>query len=339
MPSPTGPSTLCLVAELPLITSEDLASLAPEWAALHARITGATAFQHPAWAQVWLRHFGQGCAPVFLSVRRGEELVGVATLDMERAEARELGDHNVRDYAGPLALPGEETAVASGILEWLREDLTHAVTFWGIPRDSAIFAAFQESARLGWTFEESPEAVCPGVDLPATFEEYVAALTKKDRHELRRKLRNFATAGHAKFTPWNDLAEIEPRMDRFFELMRASRDDKDEFLTPQMEAFFRDLVLTFAPLGMLHLGVLTLDGAEIAMTLSFENSEGVYLYNSGYDPTYSNLSVGLVSKAMALEDAIERGKRRFDFLRGDEDYKRRLGGIDRPIVTVRLATA
>ena len=130
-----------------------------------------------------------------------------------------------------------------------------------------------------------------------------------------------------------------PRMDRFFELMRASRDDKDEFLTPQMEGFFRDLVRTFAPLGMLHLGVLTLDGAEIAMTLSFENEVGVYLYNSGYDPTYSYLSVGLVSKAMALEDAIERGKRRFDFLRGDEDYKRRLGGVDRELVRVRLASS
>lgn len=326
------------MAELPLITSEDLAALTPEWAALHARVPGATAFQHPAWAEVWLRHFGSGCAPVFLSVRRGEELIGVAALDMERAEARELGDHNVRDYAGPLSLPGEEEAVASGILEWLREDLTPAVTFWGIAKDSAMYEGLREAAQLGWSFEETPEAVCPGVDLPGTFEEYVAALSKKDRHELRRKLRNFATAGQAKFRPWNDLGEIEPRMDRFFALMRASRDDKDEFLTPQMEAFFRDLARTFAPLGMLHLGVLTLDGAEIAMTLSFENEVGVYLYNSGYDPAYSYLSVGLVSKAMALEDAIERGKRRFDFLRGDEEYKRRLGGVDREVVTVRLSS-
>ena len=326
------------MSELPLITSEDLTTLAPEWAVLHARIPGATAFQHPAWAQVWLRHFGAGTAPVFLSIRRGEDLIGVAAFDMERAEARELGDHNVRDYAGPLALPGEEDAVAAGILEWLREDLTPAVTFWGIPADSATHRAIHDAARLGWRLEESPEAVCPGIDLPATFEEYVAALPKKERHELRRKLRNFATAGHAKFATSNDPDEIARRLDRFFELMRISRDDKDEFLNPAMEAFFRDLVATFGPLGMLHLGVLTLDGVEIAMTLSFENSEGVYLYNSGYDPKYAELSVGVVSKAMALEDAIERGKRRFDFLRGAEDYKHRLGGIDRPIVTLRLTS-
>ncbi len=324
--------------ELPLITSEDLTSLAPEWAVLHARIPGATAFSHPAWAQVWLRHFGAGCAPVFLSIRRGEDLIGVAALDMDRAEARELGDHNVRDYAGPLALPGEEDTVAAGILEWLREDLTPAVTFWGIPADSPMVEAIESAAKLGWTFETTPEAVCPGIDLPETFEDYVAALSKKERHEIRRKLRNFATAGNAKFASWDTPAEIEPRLDRFFELMRISRGDKDEFLTPAMEAFFRDLVATFGPLGMLHLGVLTLEGTEVAMTLSFENPEGVYLYNSGYDPAFAHLSIGLVSKAMALEDAIERGKSRFDFLRGDEDYKRRLGGIDRPLLTLRLTT-
>ena len=323
---------------LPLITSEDLANLAPEWAALHARIPGATAFEHPAWAQVWLRNFGQDCAPVFLSIRRDDDLIGVAALDMERAEARELGDHNVRDYAGPLALPGEEDAVAAGILEWLREDLTPAVTFWGIPADSAMCSAIRRAADLGWRLSEAPEAACPGVDLPETFEEYAARLSKKDRHELRRKLRNFVTAGVAKFRSYNAPGEIEARIERLLEMMRLSRDDKDEFLTPRMEGFFRDLVATFAPLGMLHLGVLTLDGAEVALTLSFENAEGVYLYNSGYDPACSHLSVGFVSKAMALEDAIERGKRRFDFLRGDEDYKHRLGGIDRQVVTLRLAS-
>lgn len=326
------------MADLPLITSEDLAAFTPEWADLHARIPGATAFEHPAWFAVWLRHFGKGCLPVFLSVRRGDDLVGAAALDMERAEARELGDHNVRDYGGPLALPGEELAVAAGILEWLREDLTPAVTFWGLPADSPMLGALREAAELGWSFEERPEAVCPGIDLPATFEEYVASLSKKDRHELRRKLRNFASAGNAHFEPYHALPEIESRLERFFELMRISRGDKDEFLTPPMEAFFRDLVGTFAPLEMLSLGVLTLDGAEVAMTLSFENSEGLYLYNSGYDPQFAHLAVGLVSKAMAIEDAIERGKRRFDFLRGDEEYKRRLGGVERHVVTIRLAT-
>lgn len=325
--------------ELPLITSEAYETLEPEWAALHARVPGATPFLHPSWHAVWLRHFGAGAAPLFLSIRRDEELIGVAALDMDQGAARELGDHNVRDYAGPLALPGEEDAVAAGILEWLREDLTPAVKFWGLPGDAPLTAAIEQAAALGWTLERSHEAVCPGVDLPGDFEAYVAALSKKDRHELRRKMRNLEAAGTTGFESAETPEGVAAKLERFFELMRISRGDKEEFLTPAMGAFFRDLAATFSALGMLRLSTLSLDGVEIAMTLAFEDAETVYLYNSGYDPAYANLAAGLVSKAWAIRDACERGKKRFDFLRGEEEYKRRLGGVEREVVTLSLRSA
>ncbi len=184
------------MADAPLITSEEFDTLEAEWAALWATVGDATPFQHPAWYRVWLRHFGSGTSPVFLSIRRGEHLVGVAALDMDREEARQLGDHNVQDYAGPLWLPGEEGPVAAGILEWLREDLTPGAVFWGLAKDSPMRDALAEAAEAGgWESSESHEAVCPGVDLPGNFEAFVGGLSKHDRHELRRKMRNFEAAG------------------------------------------------------------------------------------------------------------------------------------------------
>jgi CelD/BcsL family acetyltransferase involved in cellulose biosynthesis len=176
------------------------------------------------------------------------------------------------------------------------------------------------------------------LDLSGDFEAYAAALPKKDRHELRRKLRNFEAAGAAGFESATTPEVVVTRMDMLFHLMRISRGDKDEFLTPTMEAFFRDIAATFAGLGMLRLSTTTLDGAPVAMTLSFEDASTTYLYNSGYDPAFGGLAVGLVSKAYAIREAIELGRHRFDFLRGDEEYKRRLGGVDREVVTVRLRT-
>jgi CelD/BcsL family acetyltransferase involved in cellulose biosynthesis len=52
----------------------------------------------------------------------------------------------------------------------------------------------------------------------------------------------------------------------------------------------------------------------------------MFLYNNGYDPQHSLLSLGLVSKVLSIKEGIERGRSRFDFLKGDEEYKRRLGG-------------
>ena len=325
------------MADAPLITSEEFDALEPEWAALWATVGDATPFQHPAWYRVWLRHFGSGTSPVFLSIRRGGDLAGVAALDMDRDQARQLGDHNVQDYAGPLCLPGEEGPVAAGILEWLREDLTPGAVFWGLPKDSPFRDALAAAGDAGgWETSETHEAVCPGVDLPGSFEEFVAALSKHDRHELRRKMRNFEAAGAPEFETLTAAAAVEAEMETLFRLMRISRGDKDEFLTPEMERFFRDLAASFADLGMLRLSKLALDGATVAMTLAFERAGTTYLYNSGYDPEYSKLAVGLISKAYAIREGIARGGTRFDFLRGEEDYKRRLGGVDREVVTLTL---
>lgn len=321
----------------PMITSEDLHALRPQWEALHASVPNATPFAHPAWHELWLRHFGVNAVPVFLSFRVGEQLAGVAALDMDRDGARTLGDPNVRDYGGPLVAPGQEGMVAAGLLEWLTEDLTPQVALWGMRADSPLVAALVAAAEpSGWHTELVPEAVCPRLALPQDFDTYLAGLTARARHETRRKLRNLAGAGTVSFETATVPAEVAAQMDRFLELMRASRDDKDEFLTPVMEAFFRDLASTFAGLGLLRLSSLKLDGVTTAMTLAFESAETTFLYNSGYDPAFSSLAAGLLSKVYAIRDSIARGKRTFDFLRGSEPYKFELGGQPAEVVTVKL---
>jgi len=316
-----------------LITSESFEQLQDEWPAIHANIPGATPFTHPAFVTAWLRHFTPELPPVFLGIREEEQLVGVATLEPGPRIARQLGDPNVCDYSGPIALPGYEAAVATGIIEWLMEDLTTGLELWGIAEDSPMRAAmFEGAAHFGWRCTEEHEAICPYLDLPSDFETYVASLPKHDRHELRRKLRNLHAAGEVNFDGVTEPEAVSAGMGRFLELMHISRDDKDAFLTPAMEAFFRDLAPSMAAASMARLSTLSLDGQSVAMLLSFEDADTMYLYNSGFDPTASHLAVGLLSKALAIEDAIARGKRRFDFLRGEEEYKRHLGGVPRDVL-------
>jgi len=320
-----------------LITSEELESLASEWEVLHAHVPGRLPFTHPAWHRIWLRHFGASSTPVFLSLRDGEQLVGVMALDMGVGHARQLGDPNVCDYAGLLSLPGYEEPCAEGVLEWLVEDLTPALDLWGVPADMPQRAAFVTAAeRWGWSSGEAPEAVCPVATLASTWDEFLAALPKHDRHELRRKLRHLDAAGAVSFESVTAPDAVAAGMDRFLELMHLSRNDKDEFLTPAMEAFFRDVATTFAGLGMIRLSSLRLDGHTVATLLSFENESTEFLYNSGYDPLHGHLAVGLLSKAHAIRDAITRGKQRFDFLRGEEHYKRQLGGVPREVLQMHL---
>ena len=319
------------------IRSESLDALRDEWIALHTAVHAPGPFQRPEWHDVWLRHFGKRIDPVYLAVRRDEHLVGVAALSLQDGVAAELGDPGVRDYAGPLAAEGYDNDVVLALLDWVAEDMTPSLDLWGMRKADPLVALFQaEAADNGWDLAIEQEAVAPVAELSGGWEAYLAGLSKHDRHELRRKLRHLEANGAALYTSTGDAAEIDAGLDTLFAMMGASHDGKSHFLSSEMQAFFRDLARTFAPLGLMRLGTLSLDGRSAAMLFTFEDEDAVYLYNSGYQPDLGNLAAGLLSKAYALRDAIDRGKSRFDFLRGGEDYKRRLGGEPREIVRLRF---
>ena len=102
-------------------------------------------------------------------------------------------------------------------------------------------------------------------------------------------------------------------------------------MTDKMRSFFDLLAGAMAGAGLLKLGMLELDGRPLAEIMCFDYQDCIYLYNSGYDPGYVSLSAGLLSKVLAIKDSIEKGRKKFDFLKGAEIYKSHLGGKEVPL--------
>ena len=115
-------------------------------------------------------------------------------------------------------------------------------------------------------------------------------------------------------------------MDTFLRLFEANRSDKAAFMTSRRARFFRSLAEEMAGAGAAKLSFLELDAKPAAAVMCFHDPSTVYLYNNGYDHRFRSLSVGLLSKVLSIREAIREGKQRFDFLKGPEAYKRRLGG-------------
>jgi CelD/BcsL family acetyltransferase involved in cellulose biosynthesis len=164
----------------------------------------------------------------------------------------------------------------------------------------------------------------------------MTTLDTKQRHEVRRKLRRLSEEGTIEYRFVNEGAAVPATMNTFFKMFVESRQDKANFMTEKMESFFRLLADTMAKAGMLRLGVLELDGQPLAEIMCFDYHGCIYLYNSGYDPRYTALSAGLLSKVLAIKDSIEKGKRRFDFLKGAETYKYHLGGREVPLFRCQI---
>ena len=344
--APDGDEPVFEDGPLPLITSEPFESLAPEWAELHRSIPDALPFSHPVWHQAWLRRCGADAFPVFLALRSPAEgegeapLVGVVPLDVGGAEPRFLGDPDLSDHSGALVAAGQEAGAAAALIEWLMEDLSPGFEAWGLPEAGRLRPALAAAAaRYGWSSTAESEAVTPTVELPDTWDAYVAALPKKYRHELRRKVRNLERAGEVGFVAATAPEEVAEVVEGLLAMMRDSREEKAAFLTPAREAFFRDVATGLSEHGLARIATLTFDGRRAARIFALEGGGATMLYNSGYDPALSQLAVGLLSKALLVRDAIERGRESVDFLRGTEPYKRHLGGQPRDIVTVRLSGA
>ena len=107
-------------------------------------------------------------------------------------------------------------------------------------------------------------------------------------------------------------------------------------MTERMASFFNSLAEAMAEASILKLFILELDAIPAAAAMCFDYNSTTYLYNSGYDHRFSSLSVGVLCKALSIKDSIQRGRKNYDFLKGDEAYKHRLGGKEVPLYRCQI---
>jgi CelD/BcsL family acetyltransferase involved in cellulose biosynthesis len=320
------------------VRRQDLESLRSEWQELLSRTPEPHVFHRPIWQELWLEHFGDGREPLFLAARDGEHLVGVAPLMRDGPRLALVGDHEICDYMDFVVEPGREKEFFAAIFHSLGEEPWEEIDLRGLAAYSPALTALATATNgLGWRVERELEAVAPHVELPASWEEYLAGLDRKDRHELRRKMRRLRQSGaRVELRDLRSPQEVAAGMEDFLRLHTASRSDKAEFMSPQMQRFFRAMSVALAKEGLIRLFMMDLDGRPAASVLCFDCCQQLHLYNSGFDPELSSLSVGLLSKVLCLEVALKEGKGCLDFLRGSEPYKYDLGGHDLPIYRCRV---
>lgn len=314
------------------IAVETFASLEKPWRDLLPTCTTNHIFLTPQWRRVWWQAFGSGHELLLLSVRRDTELVGIIPLMRQGETISFICGRDVCDYMDFIVRQGEELTVFSQLLdyfepmEWSYMDL-HLLHPYSLTLNFLAPLAKQK----GYLVEITQEDVSPQILLPSSWDEYLSQLKKKDRHELRRKLRRLDQVKSTRFFTITNKEQLPQGLIDFFALFKLSQGEKADFMTEQMRGFFEAMVEALAEAGYIRLYFLEVDGIRVASALCFDYDNELYLYNSGYDPAYASLSVGLLLKALCIKEGIREGKKRFDFLRGDEPYKYDLGGRDVPI--------
>ncbi len=310
-----------------ILTSESFDSLTSYWLDSRDSAIWDCIFVLPPWLQVWWHDFGSDAELYLGAFRKGGTIAGVAPLLLRETEASFIGSVDLCDYLDFVIVPGKEVDFFNILLDDLQERGIRRLNLRPLKPNSSVLTYLVGIAKnRNYDVFRKVEDVSLELDLPSTWQGYLSTLTQKQRHEVNRKLRRLGEAGDVNYRVVEDSDSLLDSMDLFLRLFRESREDKAIFLTNRIESFFRSLIKATARSGLLRFGILELKASPVAVVMYFDYNNSVFLYNNGYASKYSSLSVGLISKVLCLKDSVERGRGKFDFLKGAEEYKYRLGG-------------
>ncbi len=327
--------------------SDGFWALKPEWNDLLQRSCCNTLFLTWEWQSTWWKHLGEGSL-LLLGFRSEDDgrLVGIAPLFRTLADGGQpvfylIGCRDVSDYLDLIIEQGQEDAVYQALLEYLGQEAQgwDLIDFCNIPQESLTYVRLRELAEAqGYQSLVEIEDVCPIIDLPDTWDEYLMMLNKKQRHEVRRKLRKSDAEADTRFVVVGLSHDLQAEMQSFIDLHQKSTPEKDQFMDPKMQAFFFDMAQVLQEQGWLQLVFVEMDGEKAAALLNFDYGGSILVYNSGYDPArFRHLSPGIIITARSIEQAITLGRAHYDFLRGDEVYKYRFGAQDTQVRRLLMA--
>ncbi len=193
-----------------------------------------------------------------------------------------------------------------------------------------------EAEKRGWTATVEQTYHAPAIPLKEDFEAYLCSIDKKQRHEIRRKMRRAEESSHQ--IRWYCVTErstLDAEVQAFLDLM-SEDPEKATFLTPAMCEQMRLSCLSAFDNGWLQLTFLEVDGRKAAGYLNFDYNNRIWVYNSGFSRHFIDISVGWVLLGHLLQWANDNQRIEFDFMRGSEDYKYRFGGVDKLVMRAKV---
>jgi predicted N-acyltransferase len=327
----------------------NISSIASDaWNELAGASISDTPFSRHEYQHLWWQTLGggewKGTTLTLVSASESGRLIGIAPLFAASHDGRTAllltGSIEISDYLDLVVREADLQRFLHGLLDFLASQPTLKklpLDWYNVPGSSPTLPALKtEAQQRGWTYSEQVFRSTPHIILNGDFEAYLASLDKKQRHEIRRKMRRAADGPRpAQFELIEDPAVLETAIQDFLELMVQDA-NKARFLTSAMRDHMQALMRLAWEDGYLWLSFLTVNGAKAAAAFNFDYKGKLWGYNSAVNRDFMDLSPGWVLLAHQIQWACDHGRSEFDFMRGDEEYKYRFGGANRQVMRACL---
>jgi hypothetical protein len=237
-----------------------------------------------------------------------------------------LGEvYGAPDYLDILSLPGTERRCATAFLDHLAESHSFdLLELDAMPAESYTLRllALRFGNNAKFRYKLIPQYICPQVTLDGDFD---AILERSQRSSyFKRCLRRLKKIESFEFRVATDAALIPAAFDRFVKLHDGrwvGRGGSGATRSPEVKGFIADVAYEMARAGRARFEEIWLEGECRASLLGFESGDRFYFYLSGFDESWSKYSLGFTLLWLSIREAVGRGLKVYDFLRGDESYK------------------
>jgi CelD/BcsL family acetyltransferase involved in cellulose biosynthesis len=318
-----------------LRSAADLERIRGEWTDLWSRSPRATTFQRPEWLLAWL-HVFQPETLRSVALRRGGRLVGLVPLFAEDGVLFPIGA-GITDYLDGL-FDGDEPELVAAFWHFLR-----GMEEW----ESLDFEQLRPASPLlvhaggdGFLREVIEENASPVLHLPDDGD-LQRVTSNRHRKNLRYARRQLERAGKVEWIA-ADQRNFGELLDALFRTHAARWEMKGQIgvlAGEEIQSLHREAAAGLLDRGVLRLYGLKLDGRIVGALESFFESNTAYFYLHGFEPHLARYSPGVQLIGHFIDDAIGRGIRTVDFLRGREDYKYRWGAKDVQAYRLRVRRA
>jgi CelD/BcsL family acetyltransferase involved in cellulose biosynthesis len=321
---------------------DSLESVLPEWEEVFRSDPEATAFMSPQWARAWWRTWGASDRPWIVAVRENRQLVGLAPFMLRRrGPLRVLGRPGSHPSQDVLARPGLRADVAKAVVAEIaqRRKEWDVLAFSCFPGDSAIGPSLRQR---GLRFRQRRTATYPRIELPGSFDEYLATLPRKRRSNLRRHLRRLED-GELEVRRVSEPAAIGAAIDRWHSLKLSWWEAKEGAEIhagqrgPRFVGFLKDLMPLMVPAGLGEVWELRHSAKVVGVEISLLDRRTFYSWEGGHDVAVADLGPGKVAIGEGIRLSIAAGRRYYDMMRGGESYKYWYGSRDRMSHTLLVA--
>lgn len=293
------------------------------------------------WISSWWECFSEGNSlEVLLFKGERNNTVGVAPLMIQDNILHFIASEEVSDYCDFVFMKGRKEEFYEslfGYFETMPSNI-EKIELMNVQSSSSTLDYLPRLAsKHGFSCSKEEVEVAPVLELPSSHEDYLGNLSKKRRHELRRKLRRMESLEGIRVEKITDSKNLRTYLDRFIALHKQGSSSKAKFWEkPKMTAFFHEMVYRFSLQEWIELNVLFYEDRVLAALLSFSYSDRIYFYNVAFDRNFARYSPGIFLFDHSIRDAISKGKRSADFLRGREEYKYYFGAKDSKIFRLIL---